>query len=237
MKELKFKNILREVALLSKDRSTQVGAIALDDNNNIVSTGYNGFPRGVNDNIEERHQRPEKYRWTSHAEENLVAQAAYMGKSLKGCTILVSSLFACESCARMIIQSGIKKIIAPHVDEGNWKDSNNVAVTMFKEAGVEVVFNQELSKSQLFHNSSAKSPKPSNIKINAVKYTLAATTVVYILLVVLGLLNHHDVQAPFALSRQVLVVAYILNSVVLVVSVLLLSRLHDREQQNANPRT
>ena len=153
MKELKFKNILREVALLSKDRNTQVGAIALDDNNNIVSTGYNGFPRGVNDNIEERHQRPEKYRWTSHAEENLVAQAAYMGKSLKGCTILVSSLFACESCARMIIQSGIKKIIAPHVDEGNWKDSNNVAVTMFKEAGVEVVFSQELSKSQLFHKT------------------------------------------------------------------------------------
>lgn len=237
MKELKFKNILREIALLSKDRNTQVGAIALDDNNNIVSTGYNGFPRGVNDDIEERHQRPEKYRWTSHAEENLVAQAAYMGKSLKDCTILVSSLFACESCARMIIQSGIKKIIAPHVDEGNWKDSNSVAVTMFKEAGVEICFSEELSKSQLFHSSSAKSPKPSNTKINAVKYTLVAATVVYMLLVVLGLLNLYDVQVPFALSRQALVVAYILNSAVLVVSVLLLSRLHNKEYQNANPRT
>ena len=237
MKELKFKNILKEVALLSKDRNTQVGAIALDDNNNIVSTGYNGFPRGVNDDIEERRQRPEKYRWTSHAEENLVAQAAYMGKSLKGCTILVSSLFACESCARMIIQSGIKKIIAPQIDEGNWKDSNSVAVTMFKEAGVEVVFSEELSKSQLFNGSSAKSPKPSNTKINAVKYTLVAATVVYILLAVLGLLDLNGVQVPFALSKQTLVVAYILNSAVLVISVLLLSRLHDKEKQIANPRT
>ena len=237
MKELKFKNILREVALLSKDRNTQVGAIALDDNNNIVSTGYNGFPRGVNDDIEERHQRPEKYRWTSHAEENLVAQAAYMGKSLKGCTILVSSLFACESCARMIIQSGIKKIIAPHVDEGNWKDSNSVAVTMFKEAGVEVVFSQELSKSQLFHSSSAKSPKPSNTKINAVKYTLVAATVVYILLVVLGHLDLNGVKLPFSISQQALIITYIVNSAVLVVSVLLLARKHNKECKDARTRT
>ena len=237
MKELKFKNILREIALLSKDRNTQVGAIALDDNNNIVSTGYNGFPRGVNDDVEERHQRPEKYRWTSHAEENLVAQAAYMGKSLKGCTILVSSLFACECCARMIIQSGIKKIIAPHIDEGNWKHSNSVAVTMFKEAGVEVVFSEELSKSQLFHSSSAKSPKPSKTKNNAVKYTLVAATVAYILLVILGLLDLNGIKLPFILSKQVLVVAYILNSAVLVVSVLLLARKQDKEHKDANPRT
>ena len=237
MKELKFKNILREIALLSKDRNTQVGAIALDDNNNIVSTGYNGFPRGVNDDVEERHQRPEKYRWTSHAEENLVAQAAYMGKSLKGCTILVSSLFACEGCARMIIQSGIKKIIAPHIDEGNWKDSNSVAVTMFKEAGVEVVFSEELSKSQLFHSSSAKSPKPDSIKNNAVKYTLVAATVVYILLVILGLLDLNGVKLPFSISQQTLIITYIVNSAVLVVSVLLLARKQDKEYKDANPRT
>ena len=237
MKELKFKNILREIALLSKDRSTQVGAIALDDNNNIVSTGYNGFPRGVNDDVEERHQRPEKYRWTSHAEENLVAQAAYMGKSLKGCSILVSSLFACESCARMIIQSGIKKVIAPHVDEGNWKDSNSVAVTMFKEAGVEVVFSEDLSKSQLFHSSSAKSPKPSNTKNNAVKYTLVTATVVYILLAVLGLLDFNDVKLPFSISQQAFIITYIVNSAVLVISILLLARKQDKEYKDANPRT
>ena len=237
MRELKFKNILREIALLSKDRNTQVGAIALDDNNNIVSTGYNGFPRGVNDDVEERHQRPEKYRWTSHAEENLVAQAAYMGKSLKGCTILVSSLFACETCARMIIQSGIKKIIAPHVDEGNWKDSNSVAVTMFKEAGVEIVFSEELSKSQLFHDTSAKSLKSDSTKNNAVKYTLAAATVAYILLVILGLLDLNGIKLPFSVSQQALIITYIVNTVVLVVSVLLLARKQDKEHKDANPRT
>lgn len=229
MKELKFKNILREVALLSKDRSTQVGAIALDDNNNIVSTGYNGFPRGVDDDVEERHQRPEKYRWTSHAEENLVAQAAYMGKSLKGCTILVSSLFACESCARMIIQSGIKKIIAPHVDEGNWKDSNSVAVTMFKEAGVEVVFSEELSKSQLFQNVNTKAPEVSNKTHSAINFIVALTAIIYVLLVTIGLLNLNGVKLPFSIPEQILIVAYIINSAILVVSVLLLARKQDKE--------
>jgi hypothetical protein len=102
---------------------------------------------------------------------------------------------------------------------------------------VEVVFSEELSKSQLFHSSNAKSPKPSNTKINAVKYTLVTATVVYILLAVLGLLDLNGVQVPFALSKQTLVVAYILNSAVLVISVLLLSRLHDKEKQIANPRT
>jgi dCMP deaminase len=150
MKELKFKGILKEIALMSKDRNTKVGAIALDENLNIISTGYNGFPRGVNDNIDQRHQRPDKYLWTAHAEENLVAQAAYMGKSLKNSTILVSSLFACNVCARMIIQSGVKRIIAPSSDEGNWKESNETAITMFQEANVEIIFTDLLSKKTLF---------------------------------------------------------------------------------------
>ena len=151
MKELKYKGVLKEIALMSKDRNTKVGAIALDNKFNIVSTGYNGFPRGVNDDVEERHQRPDKYLWTSHAEENLVAQAAYMGKSLKDTTVLVSSLFACNVCARMLVQAGVKRIIAPAADEGNWKNSNEVAIEIFKEAGVEIIFKDELSKINLFN--------------------------------------------------------------------------------------
>ena len=140
MKYTKFWPIVEAVAAMSKDRSTQVGAIALDDNFNILATGYNGFPRGVDDNSEARHERPAKYLWTSHAEENLVAQSAYSGRSLKGSTVLVSALFPCATCARMLIQAGVKRVIAPPAkSNARWAEQNEVAAMMFKEASVEVV--------------------------------------------------------------------------------------------------
>lgn len=139
MKADKFMRVAQTMASYSKDRSTQVGAVALDDNLNVISTGWNGFPRGVNDDIEERHQRPEKYLWTAHAEENLVAQAAYGGRSLKGSTVLVTALFPCATCARMLIQAGVVRIIAPKVANERWAEQNAVAQTMFNEAGVEVI--------------------------------------------------------------------------------------------------
>ena len=138
-KYLRYHHIADAMAGLSKDPSTKVGAVALDDNYNILSVGYNGIPRGVED-LPERLERPEKYKWISHAEENLVAQAAYSGHSLHGATVLVSSLFPCNACARMLIQAGVKRIIAPKIDNNDrWAEANSVAATMFKEAGIEVV--------------------------------------------------------------------------------------------------
>ena len=139
MKELKFMRFAEAAASLSKDRSTQVGAVAIDDNFNILATGYNGFPRGVNDDIDQRHERPEKYLWTSHAEENLVAQSAYSGRSLKDSTVLVSALFPCATCARMLIQAGVRRVIAPAVSNARWLEQNQVAKQMFNEANVEVI--------------------------------------------------------------------------------------------------
>lgn len=139
MRELKFMTIARAVAEYSKDRNTKVGAVAIDDNLNIIATGYNGFPRGVDDNVDERHTRPEKYLWTAHAEENLVSQAAYGGRSLKGSTVLVTALFPCATCARMLIQAGVRRIIAPPLDTDRWAESNQVAKTMFHEANIEVI--------------------------------------------------------------------------------------------------
>ena len=57
----------------SKDRSTKVGAVAIDDNYCLKGSGYNGFPRGTNDDLDSRHERPLKYRWTVHAEMNVIA--------------------------------------------------------------------------------------------------------------------------------------------------------------------
>jgi dCMP deaminase len=144
-KFLQFFPVAEALAALSKDRSTKVGALALGEDHEILSAGYNGFPRGVAD-IEERHERPMKYLYTSHAEENLVAQAARKGISLKGSTILVTSLFPCTTCSRMMIQAGVKRIIANHpkIDK-RWEEQATHALIMLVEAGVEVVYTDDIT--------------------------------------------------------------------------------------------
>lgn len=139
-RKLKFLGVAQAVADLSKDRSTKVGALVLDDELNILSVGYNGFPRCVDDDVESRHERPAKYAYTSHAEENSIAQAARNGIKLVGSTILITSLYPCSRCARMIIQAGISTVLAPKgaVDD-RWMLEWEVSKEMFKEAGVGVV--------------------------------------------------------------------------------------------------
>lgn len=116
-KILKFIPVANSIAQLSKDTSTKVGALILGEGYEIRSSGYNGMPRGVNDLTISRLYKPEKYFWFAHAEENAVAQAARMGVSLLNCKIIVTALFPCSTCSRLIIQSGIKEVYAPKPDE------------------------------------------------------------------------------------------------------------------------
>lgn len=130
----------------SKDRGTKVGAVALDDDYVIKASGYNGFARGVNDNIDERHQRPAKYDWTVHAEMNVVAQAAR--PVLQGATVLLTSLHPCPTCSGLLIQAGVKRIVTRRMEEFrrvedgrvDWDDKARIAMEMLAEAGVEVVY-------------------------------------------------------------------------------------------------
>ena len=133
--------VAKAIQALSKDRSTKVGAVVFDDDMNIRVVGYNGFPRKFDDDPDDRHQRPAKYAYTAHAEENCVAQAARSGVSLKGCSIIVTSLFPCSTCARLIIQSGIKRVYAPTVPVhmGRWVEEGRYATAMLIECGVEVI--------------------------------------------------------------------------------------------------
>lgn len=94
----------------SKDRSTKVAAVIVNDRNKLVSIGYNGFPIGIDDTDEDRHKRPDKYVWTEHAERNAIYSAAELGVSVRGCTLYCNYL-PCVDCARAIIQSGIKEVI------------------------------------------------------------------------------------------------------------------------------
>ena len=133
--------IAQAVSALSKDPSTKVGAVALDDNMNIVATGRNGFPRGVVDLPERYENREIKYKLISHSEQNLVAHAAYSGHSLKGTTVLLTALFPCSSCAKSLIQAGVIRILAPKtVENMRWEEEAKWANLMFAEAGVEVIY-------------------------------------------------------------------------------------------------
>lgn len=140
-KYVKFFPVVLAIANLSKDRSTKVGAIALGPEYEVLSVGYNGFPRGVDDSVDERFYKPLKYKYTSHAEENLVAQAARSGVSLYGATTLISTLYPCSSCTRMLIQAGIKRIITFNVikNSNHWMEEFSFSKQMMDEAKVEFI--------------------------------------------------------------------------------------------------
>jgi dCMP deaminase len=144
-----FLDMCAFVATKSKDKSTKVGSVIVGQSNEIRSTGYNGFPRGVDDSIESRHERPDKYLWTIHAEQNAILAAAKMGTSLENCRIYVD-LHPCSRCAGFIIQSGISEVI---IDERNieqkkgvyerLKNDIDVARIMFKEANMKMTYFKE----------------------------------------------------------------------------------------------
>ena len=111
------------VATWSKDRGRKVGAVIVGSDNEVRSTGFNGIPRGVNDNVEERHdaETGEKYLWVSHAERNAIYNAALLGVSTKNCTIYVP-WYPCIECAKAIVQAGVAKIVCfePDLADSNW---------------------------------------------------------------------------------------------------------------------
>lgn len=138
----KFLRLALEIASWSKDQSTKVGAVIVGADREIISTGYNGMCRGIDDNVPERHVRPGKYMWFEHAERNAIYNAARIGISVKGSTIYVTSLPVkfpcCADCGRGIIQSGIVRVVQEPFagDAARWKDSCDVTMQMFSEAGI-----------------------------------------------------------------------------------------------------
>ena len=102
------------VALLaskrSKDPSTQVGACIVSPDNIIISTGYNGMPKGCSDDEFPwgREGAETKYPYVVHAELNAILNAN--GRDLRGSRLYVA-LFPCNECAKAIIQSGVKEVI------------------------------------------------------------------------------------------------------------------------------
>lgn len=149
-------------ATKSKDPSTQVGCVIVSQDNQLLSTGYNGFARGIADTEDnyynvysywdqdermppkqpfDRWQRPQKYSWCEHSERNACYNAARYGIMLKGSKAYMNwEPRPCADCTRALIQSGIVEIIGTDVPFGGKGAGTHYHITyadqMLKEAGV-----------------------------------------------------------------------------------------------------
>jgi dCMP deaminase len=135
-----FMTMVYLVAMRSKDKSTHIGAVIVDDLNVIVSVGYNSFVRGINDNVPERQERPEKYYWFEHAERNSIYNAC---GSIRGCRMYTNGI-PCMDCARGIVQVGIKEVIVDAEwnaeNKDKWVENAERTVVLFGEAGIKIRF-------------------------------------------------------------------------------------------------
>ena len=136
----RFLKLSKEIAEWSKDPSTKVGALIISEDRNIISTGYNGFPRGIEDTEERLNNRELKYKFILHAEMNCIMNALYNGRSVKDCILFVHGLPPCSECTKSIIQAGIKKVITDSKPTDNWKESSKLSLEMLKEANVVIDF-------------------------------------------------------------------------------------------------
>ena len=138
-----FINIAEQVKLKSKDNNTKIGVVIVGKDNEIVSTDYNSFPRGIDDSVEERQEKPEKYFWFEHAERNAIYNAARIGVSTLGTTMYMTCGISCADCARAIINAGISKIVlrsGKGAMSPKWVESSQRSNQMFKEAGIQIEY-------------------------------------------------------------------------------------------------
>ena len=135
----RFIDLALHISNWSKDPSTKVGCVVVGADREIRSTGFNGFPRGIEDSLERLEDREMKYPLICHAEENAIMHAARVGVSLKGCVAYVTWP-PCTRCARSLIQAGVVEVVFPEdidVPE-RWVADFDMSMSMMKEAGLEV---------------------------------------------------------------------------------------------------
>lgn len=138
--DLRFMELAKHYADWSKDPSTKIGAVIVDDLNRQLGQGYNGFPRGVSDDPERYADREVKYPLVVHAELNAILNCTLPPR---GATLYVYPLPPCPECTKAIIQSGIKRVvISKDGARQEWLDSfKRHSLVMLEEArvGVDIV--------------------------------------------------------------------------------------------------
>mgnify|MGYP006446318179 CR=1 FL=1 len=132
----RFLRLARDISKWSKDPSTQVGAVIVDEQQRIVSIGYNGFPSAIRDTEERLNDRDTKYELTIHGEMNALL---FANRQVRGCTLYTVPLPPCTRCAVMFIQAGISRVVAPPLAEeqkDRWSESVERSTSLFREAGI-----------------------------------------------------------------------------------------------------
>src|SRR6266478_3406490 len=140
--DLRFLELAKIVSTWSKDPSTKVGAVLVNDLKQVVGMGYNRFARGVEDSDERLNDRETKYKFVVHAEVNAIIQA---GDAARGSILYVYPSFMmppiCHECCKVAIQAGVQGIVGFSPDETDprvqrWKDSISVSREMWHEANL-----------------------------------------------------------------------------------------------------
>ena len=134
--DIRFLKLAREVSTWSKDSSTKVGAIIVAPDRSVVSLGFNGFPRQMEDRPEWYADRSEKYSRIIHAEINALIQAH---RSVVGCTLYTWPMLCCDRCIVQMIQAGIVKFVCPtatsHILE-RWANAMIQSIRFLQEANI-----------------------------------------------------------------------------------------------------
>ena len=134
--DIRFLDLAAHVAGWSKDPNTKVGAVIVNDQKQILSVGYNGFPRGVEDRVSRYEDRATKLLFVAHAERNALDNAY---TDVRGAT-LYSTLCPCNECAKSIVQKGIKRVVS-YSPPYEIVEKFNIGTTriLFREGKVEFI--------------------------------------------------------------------------------------------------
>ena len=131
--------LAEHISTWSKDPSRKIGAVAVGEKGQVLAQGYNGFPRGIDDQESMYENKVVKYQHVVHAEMNCIYNATYNGTSLDGATMYIHGLPVCSECAKGIIQVGIKRVVTTEIDDSmpeRWVESTQLTKKMFEEAEV-----------------------------------------------------------------------------------------------------
>lgn len=124
----------------SKDPSSKIAAVITDKNRRILSMGYNGFPKHIRDTRARLQDRDTKLKYVIHAEANAVYNAVFNGISLDQADIYVYGLPVCSECAKIIIQTGIRRVFITKTSLANkkWLASWQLTKKLFAEAKIDI---------------------------------------------------------------------------------------------------
>lgn len=136
--DMRYLDLAESVSTWSKDPSTKIGAVAVGSKGQVLSQGYNGFPRGIADTDDRLEDRDLKYKYVVHGEMNAIYNACHTGVSLNGAALYIHGLPPCAECAKGIIQVGINTVVARYPKSASpmWLESSKTAREMFAEAHV-----------------------------------------------------------------------------------------------------